>query len=100
MSTEDQNAVIVRLLQELTQAKKELALVREDLRSIAHSWNGLSQVLEKAAKGDPTEARFALNQVLDSSVVDRAKSLLNDMERLPRRIEEIQATLRAAGIEN
>ncbi|HEY4281454.1 MAG TPA: hypothetical protein VGM62_00205 [Chthoniobacterales bacterium] len=99
MSTEEQNAIIVRLLRELTDTTKELALARESLRSTARLWSGLPATLEKAAKGDCMDARLAIGEALDPSVVSHARSLLDDIERLPRRIEEIRATLKSAGIE-
>jgi lambda repressor-like predicted transcriptional regulator len=100
MSTDEQNAIIIRLLRELTEAKKYLAPARQSLRSTARDFGALSQVLENAAKGDCLRARMTIAAVFDPSAVDHLKSRFDDMERLPRRIEEIQATLKAAGIEN
>lgn len=99
MSTDDQDAIIVRLLRELAVAKKELALVREQLRSLARAWSGLPQAFEKAAKGDSSEARRAVAELLDPAGLQQTRALLDDLERLPARIEEIRATLKDAGIE-
>lgn len=59
---------------------KELALAREALRSNARQWSALSQALERAVNGAPAEARLAAGELLANESLERARTLLGDVD--------------------
>lgn len=101
MSTDEQHAAVGRLLAELSAAKKELALVREEIRSTARLVGELAQLLAPAldAASPRADALRLVNELMYRDTFARLKALLEDAETLSPRIAQIQATLKDSGIE-
>jgi hypothetical protein len=101
MSEQDQDAVIGRLVKERADVRRQLALLREDIRDRGRV---LQETGNRLSQSTPDESSLQtgigmLGQLEASNAISRLKAAVEDCHRLTVRDREINTALKNAGIE-
>jgi hypothetical protein len=100
MSEQEQYIAIGRLVSERSDVKSQRALLQDEIRQRGEKLSALA--IHLARIDSPERLAFAsdaLNDLTAAGGLDRLKAIVADYRVLTQRAGELNATLRAAGIE-
>jgi hypothetical protein len=102
MSEDDQNAAIGRMMKERAEARREIALLSEDIRNKARLLQEAANYLSRGAAGvtDMATGLSLLDRLNLANGMARYRASIEECRALLERVDEITASLRNAGVES